>query len=391
MKADDLYRMLGRILSSKIGWLDLNAIDDAAIRCLVNLAEGEGVAPLVYWKIHNHQVSTGSSLPDAIMIRLRDSYYQTLSQNLLIYKELKRLLSAFEDACIQVIVFKGAALAASLYEDLGLRPMGDIDLLVHKEDLYKIFPLMAKLGYTLDSSKLRFFLMSGVLYEANFDGGPTKTNHVELHWNLIGGMYSRFQPIINWFWDNSICVGMDLIKARILKPESHFLYLAAHLALKHGMAESILVWKHDLYLMMDKYRTSIDWNEILQQAHLFQWEYSVQVVVNEVCKIFDLDVPLEVDSLIKDEKHFLDYPLVSSKMQIRTHLQSALDELRMVNWIGKCVWMIDFLFPRYAYLKLIYPNKNWNHRFFYLLYYWIWILKDIYNTIIHSKRTVGMA
>ncbi len=56
-------------------------------------------------------------------------------QNTNYFQELKSILDKFENASIEAIVLKGAALAAGIYPDLGLRPMKDLDLLVHKSQI----------------------------------------------------------------------------------------------------------------------------------------------------------------------------------------------------------------------------------------------------------------
>ncbi|MCP4365035.1 MAG: nucleotidyltransferase family protein [Planctomycetes bacterium] len=47
-----------------------------------------------------------------------------------------------------VILLKGAHLAQVVYSNIALRPMGDIDILVKKNDLPKAKELLLELGYT---------------------------------------------------------------------------------------------------------------------------------------------------------------------------------------------------------------------------------------------------
>ncbi len=48
---------------------------------------------------------------------------------------------------VKVIVLKGTSLATNLYPDIGLRPMGDIDLLVHKSQFRSAIQLVQSIGY----------------------------------------------------------------------------------------------------------------------------------------------------------------------------------------------------------------------------------------------------
>jgi hypothetical protein len=59
---------------------------------------------------------------------------------MLLYQELQTVLKTFKfrAASIAVIALKGAFLAELVYENIGLRAIGDVDLLVKKEDLEKV-------------------------------------------------------------------------------------------------------------------------------------------------------------------------------------------------------------------------------------------------------------
>ncbi len=48
---------------------------------------------------------------------------------------------------IKTIVLKGAMLAETVYPNIALRSMGDIDLLIHKDDLDRAAKRILELGY----------------------------------------------------------------------------------------------------------------------------------------------------------------------------------------------------------------------------------------------------
>src|ERR1700739_667047 len=54
----------------------------------------------------------------------------TAVQNLLLHRELSTILRALQESRIPVLALKGIVLAHSVYPDLSLRPMSDLDLLV---------------------------------------------------------------------------------------------------------------------------------------------------------------------------------------------------------------------------------------------------------------------
>lgn len=54
---------------------------------------------------------------------------------------------AFKSEDIQIILFKGAALAAAYYPDPSSRPLADLDVLIRKQDLRRCVEILAELGY----------------------------------------------------------------------------------------------------------------------------------------------------------------------------------------------------------------------------------------------------
>jgi hypothetical protein len=91
-----------------------------------SLAEAHGMAPL----IHAHLERAGIALPIETRRALLAASVRHRDANQVRFRVLGDVLDAFDRAGIPVVVLKGAALAHILYPAPGLRPLGDIDLLV---------------------------------------------------------------------------------------------------------------------------------------------------------------------------------------------------------------------------------------------------------------------
>ena len=61
--------------------------------------------------------------------------------------QLSTLLRNFKAAGIPAIPYKGPALAATAYGNVGLRVFGDLDILIQKEDVPRAADMMTALGY----------------------------------------------------------------------------------------------------------------------------------------------------------------------------------------------------------------------------------------------------
>ena len=63
-----------------------------------------GISPLLYWNLS--KIDDGRYVLDEVMAKLRKSYYRTTAWNMLLHDELNKVLKAFKDAGIDVIVIK---------------------------------------------------------------------------------------------------------------------------------------------------------------------------------------------------------------------------------------------------------------------------------------------
>lgn len=75
------------------------------------------------------------------------TYFDKLRRNTLLFRKLDRILGILGEAGIKMVVLKNAALANSVYEDIGLRWMTDLDLLLPAERLYGALEIASGIGY----------------------------------------------------------------------------------------------------------------------------------------------------------------------------------------------------------------------------------------------------
>ena len=95
-----------------------------------------GLAPLVYTNLR--QAVHSGQVPKPVAERLRHLYHRDTIHGVARRELLRTTLLRFAEASVPVIVLKGAALATLVYPSPALRPMRDIDLLVHRRDLDRV-------------------------------------------------------------------------------------------------------------------------------------------------------------------------------------------------------------------------------------------------------------
>ncbi len=115
-------------------------------------------------------------VPERIRTAAAEERFKVAQRNVLLAAELVRLVRLLEARQIDVIAFKGPVASVQFYGDLGRRPSGDLDLLVHEEDWDRAAAALASGGYR-----------SAVMHEDVFQGSfyrAASTTMVDLHWGI---------------------------------------------------------------------------------------------------------------------------------------------------------------------------------------------------------------
>ena len=141
------------------------------------------------------------------------------------------LLDSFNKKGVKVIILKGVALAKTVYCDIGLRPVGDIDLLIKKEDFTHVEKIMSELGYLFQSNKSPEWYIENH-YHIEYTN-QEKNIPVEIHWHIA----SKLNPlrickldtnIIESWWEGAKAIKFSDRNALMLCPEDLILYMCLH-------------------------------------------------------------------------------------------------------------------------------------------------------------------
>ncbi len=250
-------------------------------------AEAERLEPLLYHILKGH-----SGLPAEVLAAWRQTLEQTRRRNLAALFELARVIRRLRERQIEVLVLKGAALIPTVYGDLGLRPLRDLDLLVRRADLE---PALAALA-TLDYERLGLEPQAGSLaaYESQArlrKRGPTRTL-VEIHWSLFDSPHYQSRLDLDWFWDTRTPVEISGVAAQAPGPSAHLLYLAGHLWLHHHGTG--LLWWHDMAELVSRSPQAVDWDALLRWAEAYDLALPLQHVLANLARDWGAPAPADV-------------------------------------------------------------------------------------------------
>ncbi len=111
---------------------------------LLSLALQHGVMPLLYRKLN---AAPPKNVPAEFLERLQQIFFHNLRRNDILTAELCDILRLTAKHGIPVVPYKGPGLALTLHGDTALRQFSDLDLLIHKRDIERVFALLETRGY----------------------------------------------------------------------------------------------------------------------------------------------------------------------------------------------------------------------------------------------------
>lgn len=230
---DDALRALGRLLA---GAPPGPGLEWGAV---VDLARRYGVSPLLFWRL-GKQKSPGVSVPEAAWRALRDDYYAAVAQAALRERELARILTALDQVKVLVLLLKGAALARTVYPDPALRQMGDLDLLIHRDDLELARQTLETLGYVHQPEPPQRFNPFNTEFTGEVSFLHTAGGHstlVELHWVLLPSdwLWRTITLDRQALWARAVSLQVGDVTALSLAPEDALAHVCLHLAM-HGFS-----------------------------------------------------------------------------------------------------------------------------------------------------------
>jgi hypothetical protein len=364
-------RLLGQLVAGKFP-LDSLGLDATSWEKLAAIAQGEGLAPLLYWVMQASAWPT--CVPEATCQTLTEAYYASSAYNTLLFHELEKLLLMLKENDIQVVVLKGAALAPAFYASKGLRPMADVDLLIHREDLERAEQVLHSVGYDGDAQDQSPGLHEMADYHVGLTGGPGKRVRAELHWGLVASPLAWYAAPIDWFWQHTEVWGTDN-HALQLSPEAQLIYLSGHAMLQHGGSQALLIWLYDIHLLAES--GQISWDMLVLEACLLRWSGVVEHALRQVQAIFDTQLP---EGTLERLAHSADAEisrLIAFKQGFSgVRLLYDWYSLMALRGMPRLRYVLGMIFPQPAYIHWRYhPNPAWVWPIYYP-YRWIRMLAE---------------
>lgn len=235
--------------------------------------------------------------PLSTRLRWRQTYLHNVVETNTLARSAAQVVAACGDN--PVILLKGLALRLVAYQDPGLRPMVDSDLLIRGEQRHAVIEALAVVSYTSPprprTSWGRIEFENAIFVSKRGDIASA----TELHWHLFDSPHHQHCIDMEWFWSTARPVHFEGVDALVLGPEAQLLHLCGHLALHHpvppgGDLKPVLLWLVDIGEVLHRYRDELDWDVVLAKAAEFDLVLPLQEVLGHVRSLWPFFFPDEL-------------------------------------------------------------------------------------------------
>ncbi len=292
------------------------------------------IFPLIYYYNKN--------IPEEIRGQFAEDFKKTIFRNLTIIEEAKEVISKLKINNLDFIMLKGWILSQTVYENIGLRPMDDIDILIKKSQKDATANILSSLGYEKCFSRMSkdTYLKREIML------------YIDIHYEII--TFSQLNSVVKWeeedVWRNTRYVEVDGEEVRTLGTEENIIYLCYHLTFQHGCLEPLSLV--DVHKFIECYQQEINWEKVILLSRKINLSSCVGLVFLIINYYLDEVVPLRV---VKELFYFKKFEEKLLGMILSRHSKFSpylLPIILIDNNILRAKYLYHYIFDNYQNIKL---------------------------------------
>ncbi len=258
---------------------------------LLESATTHGLLPL----LANHVTQQAANLvPQTILDQLRRGLLNSRKDNLYLLNRLFGVLRLFKTEKLRTLAFKGPVLGGMLYDDVGLRQAGDLDLLIARQDFLRARELLQSAGFLMEPQLTSAQMASQLRTHCEMPFvGEDKFSVVDLHWGLTPKSFP-FPVNFEDLFARRQKISLGGQEVETFADEDLLLYLCVHGA-KHYWSR--LEWVAAVAELVRSKRT-LDWPALLQLAKDCRVQRILALGVQLTKDLFSVEMDPEVDACL---------------------------------------------------------------------------------------------
>ncbi len=338
----------------------------------VDIVICNGIAPVVRKNLTASK--NVCKIPESIISRLNQVYFKILSRNILLTTHFKNIIAAFSEKNIEVIALKGMYLSELIYQNIGLRPMSDIDLLVKKTDAETCRDILLKLGHTDQE-----VTPSELIKETEKHFAPLVKDNisVEIHHKLHNEQYG-YTINTDDFWKNANPVFLHGVSSLALSPNDLLIHLCIHLDSHNAISNIQLRHISDIVNILEFFKDKLDWQKFENSCVQNNCSQNVFGNLLLIKKYYNAQIP---ENIIQRNKHYSNAlteeifinTLGNNEEEIERKKRDFMAERNLQNlkrvkgFRNKMFYLLGDMFPKKEFMYQNYKIKNKKLLCFYYL------------------------
>jgi len=317
---------------------------DVDVDHLISLAYREGLAGLLYKNL----IKSGAleSLSHEQKERLQTLYYQTVLSNSKLIQDLKEILHLLDKKNIRVVLLQGIALLLPIYDDIGLRPLTDIDLWVLQKDYDGLISILGSQGYERDHLYPNTFRKDSTIFDL----------HTQIPWaDRIKARKMLLAKSQEHIYSETQVADFEGQEVLCLSQYDQVLFLGLH-ALKHNVSR--LIWIADIKSLLADWKGS-EWEALINRAGELGQEKTL-IYIFFLLRLFDFRLPQAASRLLERKRlRFLEKKALEER--IKRDSLPIWSPLLLVSsgrgLKGRFSLILETLFPSPEILRQVFPDS----------------------------------
>lgn len=309
-----------------------------------------GISPLIFFRL-NKIDKDNTDIPSDILEKLKGDYFLNATRNILIFKKLGAILEEFRQAGLEVIVLKGAALAETIYRNLALRLMTDLDLLIRKEDLSRIDEQLKILGYySSDILVNDIDFSSTYLTTLDYRSSTDNSLSLHIHWHFVNSSIPNESYIKNInmdnIWQDAEKIHIANVETLVMAPHHLLIHLSEHaLRVTHSLRKFSFFC--DINESVNFYSERLDWDLLIKDSFKFNLNRMVYISLSLTSKFMCTKIPKDVLAELKPKRFYLGEKIFLNRilnnnsfsgMSYLVHLSMNRGLFKKMNFLGRTLF-----------------------------------------------------
>ena len=255
---------------------------------VLRLAHAEHAVVLIYPVLRS---VASDVVPARVLEQMRQLALVSEFALLQLESRLRVSLAALSQAQVRVMLLKGAALAYSVYGDIRMRPMSDVDILVDPRDAETARRVMLEVGWREISGGV-----PDRVYEHHHHAPPLRDAHVpDVHLEIHTALFPKRQPFafdLGDLWSRGHPLDPAIGVALVPDVVHSLLYACLHFLWSHQ--GQFGAWRTVRDVDAIARRTDLDWDEFVSVARRTRGETSCYWTLRIAEEASGVEIPASV-------------------------------------------------------------------------------------------------